>query len=188
MDETAAADGELMRRAAAGDEFAARTLVERHLPRAFGLAFRMLGNAASADDIAQEAFLRLWKQAGRWRAEARIGTWLYTVVHNLCLDELRRPMRNATALDPELPDSRDTPHAARHRLEVSALVEAELRALPERQRAALALVHYEQVAASEAAAIMGISIEALESLLARARRTLRTRLAALRPDLLGGVQ
>lgn len=188
MDEGAAADGELMRRAAAGDEDAARVLVERHLPRAVGLAFRMLGNPASANDIAQEAFLRLWKQAGRWRAEARIGTWLYTVVHNLCLDELRRPMRHTGTLDPELADTRETPHGARHRLEVSALVNAELRALPERQRTALALVHYEQVAAREAAAIMGVSIEALESLLARGRRTLRTRLAALRPDLLGGIE
>lgn len=188
MDKDAAADGNLMRRAAAGDEDAARVLVERHLSRAVGLAFRMLGNPASAEDVAQEAFLRLWKQAGRWRPEARVGTWLYTVVHNLCLDELRRPMRRVRALDPELADSRETAQAARQHSEVSALVEAALRALPERQRAALALVHYEQLPASEAAAIMGISIEALESLLARARRALRTRLAGLKPDLLGSTE
>ena len=188
MSDTAAADGELMRRAAAGDEVAARLLVERHLPRAIGLAFRMLGNPASAEDVAQDAFLRLWKQASRWRAEARVGTWLYTVVHNLCLDELRQPMRRAGELDPELADSRETAAAARQRSEVSTLVEAELQALSERQRTALALVHYEQVAAGKAAAIMGVSIEALESLLARGRRTLRARLAGLRPDLLGGVE
>lgn len=188
MDEGAAADGELMRRAAAGDEEAARVLVERHLPRAFGLAFRMLGNAAAAEDVAQEAFLRLWKQAGRWRAEARVGTWLYTVVHNLCLDELRRPMRWSGEIDPELPDLRESAPAARLRSEVAALVEAELTALPERQRTALTLVHYEQLAAGEAAAVMGISIEALESLLARARRTLRARLASVRPDLLGEIE
>ena len=97
-------------------------------------------------------------------------------------------MRMSAVLDPELPDTRDTPHAARQRSEVSARVDAELRALPERQRTALALVHYEQLAASEASAIMGVSIEALESLLARGRRTLRDRLAALRPDLLGGIE
>ncbi len=188
MDQGAAADGELMRRAAAGDDDAMRVLVERHVARAAGLAYRMLGNPTSAEDVAQEAFLRLWKQAGRWRPEARVGTWLYTVVHNLCLDELRRPMRHVGELDPELADSRETPYAARQRSEVAALVETELQALPERQRAALALVHYEQVAAAEAAAIMAISIEALESLLARGRRTLRARLAGLRPDLMGEVE
>ena len=188
MEQGAAADGELMRRTAAGDEDAARVLVERHLSRAVGLAFRLLGNRSQAEDISQEAFLRLWKQAGRWRPEARISTWLYTVVHNLCLDELRRPMRQTSELDPELPDSRETPHTAHQRSQVTALVDRELQALPERQRAALALVHYEQVAAAEAAAILGVSIEALESLLARARRTLRTRLASLKPDLLGSVE
>lgn len=188
MGEGAAADGDLMRRAAVGDEDAARILVERHLPRAIGLAFRMLGNPTAAEDVAQDAFLRLWKQAPRWRAEARVGTWLYTVVHNLCLDELRRPMRQTGELHPELPDPGDSPSDALQRTETSVVVQAELRALPERQRTALALVHYQQVAATEAAAIMGVSVEALESLLARGRRTLRVRLAGLRPDLLGGVE
>jgi len=188
MDEGAAADGELMGRVAAGDDAAARALVERHLPRALGLARRMLGNASHAEDIAQEAFLRLWQQARSWRPEARVSTWLYRVVHNLCFDELKRPARHASELSPDLPDRGESAADRRQRAEVSALVEAELNALPERQRAALALVHYEQMAAAEAAEILGVSIEALESLLARGRRTLRARLARLRPDLLGDVE
>jgi len=188
MDDSAAADGELMERVAAGDEAAARLLVERHLPRALGLAHRMLGNRAAAEDAAQEAFLRLWKQTGRWRPEARVSTWLYKVVQNICLDELRRPMKNIGEVSPEHPDPAAGPGEARQRGEVAALVEAALAALPERQRIALALVHYQQVAAAEAAESMGITIEALESLLARGRRTLRSRLASLKPDLLGGVE
>jgi RNA polymerase sigma-70 factor (ECF subfamily) len=97
-------------------------------------------------------------------------------------------MRNIGEVSPEHPDPSEGPGHARQRAEVAALVEAELAALPERQRLALALVHYQQVAAVEAAETMGITIEALESLLARGRRTLKSRLAALKPDLLGGVE
>ncbi len=183
------ADAELVRRAAAGEQDACRRLVDAHLGRSVGLAGRMLGDQAEAEDVAQEAFLRLWRQAERWRPDARVGTWLYRVVHNLCVDRLR--IRRRTMGEdrmPDLPDPRDGPMQAHHRTQVSGLVQAAIEALPERQRTAITLVHHMETGNIEAAAIMGISVEALESLLGRGRRTLRDKLAALRPDMTGEVQ
>ena len=91
------ADAALLAGAVAGDQRAWRHVSDAHLDPVYGLARRMLRDAAEAEDVAQEAFLRLWQAAPRWRPEARIGTWLYRVTHNLCIDRLRR--RRGVALD-----------------------------------------------------------------------------------------
>lgn len=171
-------DEEVLARVAQGDPAAVRALVGRKLPRLLGLAQRMLGDAAEAEDVAQEAFLRVWKQAPAWRpGEARFDTWLHRVALNLCYDRLRRRRETPVELPPEQPDTGPAPDRGLEAADVGARVSAALQGLPERQREAVALCHYQELTNIEAAAVMGVSVEALESLLARGRRALRAALA-----------
>lgn len=182
------ADAALVARVGSGDSAACRSLMEAHLGRVHAFAWRMLGDAAEAEDVAQEAFLRLWRQAGKWRAEARVGTWLHRVAHNLCIDRLRKQRGQSGEQPPDLPDPAPGPAAEHQRAQVARGVEAALDRLPERQRAAIALVHYQELGNIEAADIMGVSVEALESLLSRGRRGLRETLAGMRDDLMGDIR
>ena len=181
------ADAALVARVGAGDSAACRALMDAHLGRLHGYAWRMLGDAGEADDVAQECFLRLWRQAGAWRAEARVATWLHRVAHNLCIDRLRRRRPGMGEDPPDRPDPAVGPAGGHQRAQVARAVGAALGALPERQRAAIALVHYQELGNIEAAAVMGISVEALESLLSRGRRGLRAALGDMRDDLMGEV-
>lgn len=172
-------EAELLRQAAAGDQAASREIVDRHLPAITRYAYRLLGDAAEAEDVTQETFLRLWRQARRWKPRARLSTWLYRVAHNLCVDRLRVRKTRADA-QPERPEGPLDAGELLERREVSSAVAQALDELPERQRAAIALTHYEGLRNYEAAEVLEVSVEALESLLARARRQLRKR---LRPTL-----
>ncbi|HKU00594.1 MAG TPA: RNA polymerase sigma factor [Paraburkholderia sp.] len=171
-------DAELVARVGARDAGAVRMLVLNKLPRLVALATRMLGDRMEAEDVAQEAFVRIWKQAPHWRSgEAKFDTWLHRVALNLCYDRLRG-RREAPA--ETLPDEPDPAAAPEQRLEARTRderVRAALAALPVRQREALVLTYYQELSNLEAAGLMGISVDALESLLARARRTLRAQLA-----------
>lgn len=167
-------DADLLGRFASGDRAAARALTDRLLPPALAQARRMLGDGAEAEDVAQEAMLRLWRGADTWRTgEARVSTWLYRVVRNLCIDRQRK-RRPAVPVDEEMPLADPAldvlsgmMHAERSRAVVTAM-----RALPERQRQALILRHFEDCSNPEIAAALDCSVEAVESLLARARRAL----------------
>lgn len=171
-------DAELVAGVGRQEPAAVRTLVARKLPRLLALATRMLGDRMEAEDVAQEAFMRIWKQAPRWReGEARFDTWLHRVALNLCYDRLRAHREEPAD---ELPDTDDPAAAPDTQLEAQsrdARVRAALAALPARQREALVLNYYQELSNIEAAALMGITVEALESLLARARRSLRAQLA-----------
>lgn len=163
---------------AAGDHSAARALIAAHAPRALNLARRMLRNEADAEEVAQEAMLRLWKTAPQWRAgEARISTWLYRVTANLCTDRLRR--KSTAELTPEMEPVDDRPGAEAGLIaqDRAAALAAALDALPERQRLAVVLRHLEERGNPEIAEIMELSVEAVESLLARGRRALREALS-----------
>ncbi len=174
-------DTELVARVGKGDRAAAQALMARHLPGMLALARRMLSGQAEAEDCVQEAFLRVWTHAARWTpGNAKFETWLYRVTLNQCYDRLRR--KPAADLDAAANVADDAP-AADQALEsaaVAAEVDAALQELPERQRAAILLCHYRELGNIEAAEILGISVEALESLLARGRRTLRMKLSHLR--------
>ncbi len=180
-----AADAALVARVGTGDSAACRVLVQAHLGRVHGYAWRLLGDAGEAEDVAQECFVRLWRQAGAWRAEARVATWLHRVAHNLCIDRLRRRRPVSGGQVPDRADPAPGPAAESQRARVAREVAAALGALPERQRAAIALVHYQELGNIAAADIMGVSVEALESLLARGRRALRDALGDRRDDLMG---
>ena len=179
----AGGDDDLIRLYAGGDAVAARALTLRHAPRLLAVARRMLGDPVEAEDVAQEAMLRLWRIAPAWRpGEAAVGTWLYRVASNLCLDRLRR--RRATADEaPEMADDAPSAFAALARADRTAALRLALDALPERQRIAIVLRHLEERGNPEIAAILNISVEAVESLLARGRRELAARLLPRRADL-----
>jgi RNA polymerase sigma-70 factor (ECF subfamily) len=169
-----------------GDRRAARDLTARLTPRVLAFAHRMLGgDRAEAEDVAQEAMLRLWKIAGDWRqGEAKVTTWLYRVTANLCTDRLRRRGR-AVALE-AAGDPADAAPGALAGLEAqdrAAALEAALMALPERQRQAVTLRHLEGLGNPEIAEIMDIGIEAVESLTARGKRALARALSGRRGEL-----
>ena len=174
------------RAVASGDAAACRTVVGRHLPPVLALARRMLRDAAEAEDVAQDAMLRLWQTAPRWRPDAPIGAWLYRVAHNLAIDRLRR--RRPTADVDAMPDLADKAPDPAQRLaadERKSAIERAIADLPERQRTAITLVHTLELGNIEAAATMEISVDALESLLARGRRALRAALAELKDEVAG---
>ncbi len=182
-------DEELVRRVGAGDRRAAAELVRRHLPRMIGLARRMLGYHAEAEDVAQVVFLRVWKHAAAWKpGQAKFETWMHRVAMNLCLDRLRRSGRQGGEVSPETPDARASATKALDDKQRRERVRDALQLLPERQRAALVLCYYQDRTNIEAAEILGVSVDALESLLSRARRTLKSELAAERADLMSGLE
>lgn len=177
-------DEDLLMRYVAGDQAAARALTLRLTPRVYAHAWRMLGIAAEAEDVTQEALLRLWRIAPDWRrGEARITTWLYRVVANLSTDRLRRARGVALDSVPEpLDDAESVDQTLQQRSRLDALQQA-LSRLPERQRQAVILRHIDGLANPEIAEIMEISTEAVESLTARGKRSLSADLAARREEL-----
>ena len=177
-------DGELVARVAKGDRAAARAVMARHLPKILNLGRHMLGDRTEAEDVAQDVFMRVWTHAARWQpGQAKFETWLHRVAINLCYDRLRR--RPTAPLDnvPDMPDDAPNPAAKLFETQLAKAVNAALQQLPDRQREAVVLCHYQGLTNIDAAAIMGISVEAMESLLARGRRTLKKTLKPLSGDV-----
>jgi RNA polymerase sigma-70 factor (ECF subfamily) len=167
----------LLARVSAGDESAFRGLVDRHLPTVLAIARRMLKDDAEAEDVAQETMLRLWRNAaGLELGIGGVRPWLRRVASNLCIDRVRA-RRNVSTVD-EMPEEAEPAGQVRHlaERELSQRVDMALKALPERQRLALTLFHYEGMSQIEVGEMMKISDEAVESLLARARRSMKAHL------------
>ena len=195
-------DEELMAAVVLGDPHAYQALVRKNLPAISRYALRLVGSRSESEDIAQETFLRLWTTARKWDpAKAKLTTWLHRITHNLCIDFLRKQKRvslepdfdsevsseeatsgeSSNALRESAEAQGDSPDREAREAEVRALDRA-LNMLPEAQRSALLLCHYQGFSNKEAADIMGSSVQALESLIARAKRGLRTQLEDFRHD------
>src|SRR5688500_7078052 len=172
-------DDTLMARVAARDAEAFRLLAERHGALPYRVAWRMTGDAAEAEDLAQETLLRLWDRAPQWRAGGSgVAAWLTRVAMNLALDRLRRQRFASGEPVPERADEAPLADDAIEAEQTAAAVRHCIAALPERQRAAIVLTYYEDVPNRTAAEMLDMNLKAFESLLFRARAALRDGLGA----------
>ena len=171
-------DAELLARFGKGDRAAAQVLTARLAPVVYTQAFRMLGDRAEAEDITQDSLLRLWHAAPDWQAgQAKVTTWLYRVTSNLCIDKMRKSKRHSSGAVPEMPDNGpDMERRLQDHARAQAL-RAALRDLPNRQKQAIILRHLEGLSNPDVAQIMQISVEAVESLMSRGKRSLADALA-----------
>ena len=177
-------DEDLMLSVAEGNESAFRCLVGRHAAKTFALTRRMLGNDADAEELVQEAMLRVWISAPRWRPDAAFKTWLYRVTFNLCLN--RKRQKSFAPLDEAFDPPDPSPSAADQleRRQTDSLVEKAIAGLPDRQRAAIVLTYYDGLSNAETASVLDTTISSVEALLIRAKRSLRAELGAT-PDAIG---
>jgi len=171
------ADQELMAAIAGGNDAAFARVVDELSPRLLRFARGILSaDGAEAEEVVQEALLRLWQNAGAWQPNGRVSTWLHQVAYRLCIDILRRRRPSVPIEDMEsgLEDDTPSPDAGLERADDIRAVRQAIDRLPERQRTALLLFHFQDLSQSEAAIVMGVGESAFESLLARARRHLKT--------------
>jgi RNA polymerase sigma-70 factor (ECF subfamily) len=167
-------DDALMARVAARDTAALKLLADRHAQLPWRIAYRMLADSAEAEDVAQEALLRLWQYADRWQAGGPgVAAWLTRVATNACLDRLRRRRFTSDEAVPERADESALADEAIEEDEVRKAVAECIEALPDRQRAAIVLTYYEERQNKMAAEILAMQLKAFESLLLRARAALR---------------
>lgn len=170
-----AADASVMALISSGDQVALARLISRETPRLLRMATSLLGEQAEAEEVIQDAFLRLWKAAPEWEPRAQISTWLHHVAYRLSIDIIRRrrSMVNVEDVESALPDGRGTPEAAVLEGERERLISDAMDRLPPRQRSAIVLAHFQGLSQTEAAAVLDVTEDAYESLLARARRRLK---------------
>lgn len=176
-------DESLMAEVAAGRRAAFDVLCRRHLKRSLRIAYRVQPRWHDAEEIVQDAFMQVWEHAGNWRADgAKFSTWLYRIIVNRAIDYRRK--RTFTGLDEVAEFESPLPGAeiAVEERQLGARVDAVIAELPERQRAALGLCYYEELSCAEAARAMEVSVSAMESLLVRARRVVRSRLQGILGD------
>lgn len=177
-----------MRRITGGDRDAFACVVDVYMADVFRFSYSIMKDRGSAEDITQETFFRLWIKAAQWKPDGRLKAWLMRIAHNLCIDEIRgrkesQPVEGLIlSLVDEAPDQIDL----QAEKQVSDIVQNSLFSLPERQRTALILVYYQGSSNSEAATIMNLSVDALESLLARGRQKMKTMLKGSKTSLLEG--
>lgn len=189
MDDRRTEDFMLVERMRTGDESAFGEIMQRYQRPVLDFVYRMVGNADTANDLAQDVFVRVWRGIGRfrWRADAAFSTWLFQIARNACIDETRRwardPMHAAVA-DPVVLEQSPSPNptasdvAAR---EIGERVAAAVTRLPEDQRTVVALAEYEGLSYKEIATVMNCSIKSVEARLYRAKQTLRHALRDIAP-------
>ena len=181
-------DKALMRLIAQGDEEALRELIEKHQGAVYGTIAKMLGDPIEAQDLAQQAFLRVYRAAGAYRATAQFKTWMFTIVRHLVFNEHRRrsrapfislhpPENEPSAPGFDAPDTvNKTPGEAVLQKEMLRAIDGAILALPEQQRLAIVLRRYDEFSYGQIAEILKTSVPAVKSLLFRARETLRVAL------------
>ena len=168
-------DQELLAQIRQGNKIAFTLLVDKYLQDVLNFTLRYLNQRADAEDIAQETFTRLWCKAPVWQNRGyTVKTWLFRVAYNLCIDELRKqkPVAFVEAENSVIDESAFTDRQLANQNNLS-IQSAALNEIPERQRTAIALCVYQGLSNKEAALVLGVSIDALESLLARGRRKLK---------------
>jgi RNA polymerase sigma-70 factor (ECF subfamily) len=177
-------DRSLMARIVERDRAAFAQIAERHATIALGLAQRIVRNSADAEDVVQESLTRLWVFADRWNPEAaRFSSWFYRIVTNQAISRLRRKSTESLDGIDEPSDVTPGPHALLAGREIGTAIDRAMSRLPDRQRAAIALCYDQGLSCAEAAEAMNVSVGTMESLLFRARRSLREWLAPIAAEL-----
>ncbi len=174
-------DIELMLRFQKGDERCFEELVHKHTRGVLNLVFRYLGDAARAEDVSQDIFVKVYKARMKYEPKAKFSTWLYRIAVNHCLNEIRARKSQPSLAAPisdivEEPEG-ENPDARLSRMELQRAVKAAIDALPENQRMAVILSRYEDMSYDEIAEAMGMSLEAVKSVLFRAKENLKLALA-----------
>lgn len=162
-----------MARIGQGDQAAFRILARRHTASAIAIATRILGNRAEAEDVAQDALVRVWTNAPRWQPLAKFKTWLTRIVVNLCLDRKRRAPWVALEAAGEIVDPSRGADAQHERDELDRQLAEAIGRLPIRQRTAIVLVYREGMSHAQAADILDTTVSAVETLIARGKTALR---------------
>lgn len=178
VEQSSITDEALVQEVVGGDRSAFAQLVQRHTTRFYAVAYRLLQNKEEAEDIVQEAFLKLWNKPELWNASkgAKFTTWFYRLAYNLCIDHIRKK-RSVSIEDEALIESHDdTAEQYIEKDEQKTILAACIDELPERQRVALNLCFYEEASNKEAAEIMGVSLKALQSLVMRAKTSLKEKM------------
>ncbi len=171
-------DDELLALMQRDDTGAYRTLVERHIDRAYGVALRVIKNAADAEDVTQDAFVKAWQKRYEWQSgRAKFSTWLYRVIVNRCIDKLRVPDCEWIENVPEPADDSEDALSGILRQRLYVELEQALSELPSLQRLALTLSYHEALSCSEVSEVMGTTLYAVESLLKRGKQGLRKLMA-----------
>ena len=178
------ADHALLAAFADGDRRAAQQLTEKLMPKIYAHAYYRLGNTSDAEDVTQEAFLKLWKVAPSWKQDkAQVSTWLYRVVSNLCKDRYRRAtLEGLISVQAPSNESQSPTYNIEEGIRQKALYTA-MSALPEGQRLAVQFRHIDELTNPQIAEIMGVSVEAIESLIARGKRKLTKILQSHKSEL-----
>ena len=174
-------DEELIIAIVSGNHEPFAQLVRRHARRFYSLAYRILSNREEAEDIVQESFLLLWESPDKWDSseETRFTTWFYKIILNRCLDRKKKAKETSISLDHQILDESRDAETIISMTRMREQVEKDIKDLPQSQQIALNLCFYEGIKNKDAAEIMGISIKALESLLMRAKYTLRSKLKSV---------
>jgi RNA polymerase sigma-70 factor, ECF subfamily len=176
-------DHQLFLQIAEGDPRAFRHLVDQHAPPLVTYLTRLLRNQAEAEELAQEVFLRVWQRAGDYQSSFRASTWLHRIGHNLAIDQLRRRKGNTEVDDErEAAPQSERPHALLEHKQQALSVQAALEALPLRQRTAMLLKYEQDFPNPEIAKVLDLSVDAVESMLARAKRQLKAHLTGTSDD------
>lgn len=179
-------DYALMERIGQGDHEAFRELVTAYQNVVVGTVARMLGNPSDSEDVAQQVFLRIWRNAKRYKPDAKFTTYLFTITRNLVFNESRRRSRKKEISHDQLEEefhfhsegpSGERPDAAAIHQELQQAIDKAIASLPEVQRLAVVLRRYEEMPYDEIATVLKLSVPAVKSVLFRARNSLRDSLA-----------
>jgi RNA polymerase sigma-70 factor, ECF subfamily len=182
-----ASDGALLAAATRRDATAFATLIARYEKQVFRVVWRLTNGHTDAEDITQEVFLRLWRNPGQLREAGALKGWLMRVASNLAMDRYRAKPMQELEKAADVGDGKPSAEDEMAKTWTTKRVDEAIAALPDRQKLALTLVHFEQIGNIKAAAVMDVSVDALESLVARARRSLKIALAADREMLFAGL-